>query len=173
MSTKSKLYYLEELADYKIGDEDYDVRGWEVQDSNYIQIGTVANLLVDKDARRVVYLVVEVNTSLPIDCLEGIKVRSIDGAYEFSDNDGDHHLIVPIALAKLDKKNKKVVWEGISGETFAKTPRFSNGSTLDQDFETVVLQRDSRNGLKNQTQQYCRPSFYHNTGLNSLYPKNT
>jgi hypothetical protein len=65
MTDKNKnLYYLHELSDYKVADDYADVRDWEVIDADKRTIGKVDGLLVNKDAERVVYLDVEVDTSL-------------------------------------------------------------------------------------------------------------
>lgn len=65
MPDKNKnLYYLDELQDYKIEDNYCDVRGWEVQDADSRTIGKVDNLLVSKEAERVVYLDVEMDKSV-------------------------------------------------------------------------------------------------------------
>jgi ribosomal 30S subunit maturation factor RimM len=58
------LYYLHELSEYKVADDYADVRDWEVIDADKRTIGKVDGLLVSKEADRVVYLDVEVDTSL-------------------------------------------------------------------------------------------------------------
>lgn len=58
------LYNLDELSDYKVASDDPDVRSWEVRDADNRVIGKVDNLLVNKTARRVVYLDVEVDNTI-------------------------------------------------------------------------------------------------------------
>ncbi len=58
------LFYLEELSDYEVASDYSDVRGWNVIDADKRTIGKVTNLLVSKKEERVVYLDVEVDTTL-------------------------------------------------------------------------------------------------------------
>ncbi len=67
------LQYLDDLSDYKVADEDPDVRGWKVKDINDRTIGKVVSFLVNKEAKRVRYLDVEVDESI---IEEGHKANS-------------------------------------------------------------------------------------------------
>lgn len=133
------LYNLDELSDYKVASEDPDVRSWEVRDADNRVIGKVDNLLVNKAARRVVYLDVEVDKTIidakhdPYGRPQNVEIR------EFLNKDGDNHIIIPIGMVNLDKDNKTVLAHAINHRTFSETKRFHPGSTVNREYETAVL----------------------------------
>lgn len=59
----ANLTPLSELSNFKIVSDDPDVRGWDVLASDNKKIGTVEELMVDSDARRVAYLAVRLTGS--------------------------------------------------------------------------------------------------------------
>lgn len=131
MPDKNKnLYYLDELPDYKIEDNYCDVRGWEVQDADSRTIGKVDNLLVNKEAERVVYLDVEMDKSVAEDEHETSTVAVGNCMYEFLNKDGDNHIIIPAELVRLEEKTRKVICEELTHETFVKTRRFIKGTSI-------------------------------------------
>ena len=141
------LYKIDELSDYKVASEDSDVRSWAVRDADNRVIGKVDNLLVNKVAKRVVYLDVEVDNSIidakhdPYGRPEHIDIR------EFVNKDGENHVIIPIGMVNLDEKNKTVLAHGINHRTFAETKRFSTGNPINREYETVVLDSYNREHL--------------------------
>jgi len=140
MKDKNKnLYYLHELSDYKVADEYADVRDWEVINANKRTIGKVDGLLVNKDAKRVVYLDVEVDASLIEAGHETYAIPADKGVHEFLNEDGENHLIIPIGMVKLDEDNKKVHTDQIDHDTFTKTKRFKKGVDLERSYELIVL----------------------------------
>jgi hypothetical protein len=62
--TNKNLFNLDELSGYKVAKNYNDVRVWDVKDANNRIIGKVDHLLVNKSAERVVYLDIEVDTTL-------------------------------------------------------------------------------------------------------------
>ncbi|MBD0361091.1 MAG: PRC-barrel domain-containing protein, partial [Nitrososphaeraceae archaeon] len=100
------ISYLDELSNYIVAADDYDVRGWKVKDADNLTIGKVDDLLVNKKAERVVYLDVDVDKSLLEDEDDTDKIPAVDGAYGFMNKDGDNHLIIPIGMVRLDEENK-------------------------------------------------------------------
>jgi len=165
MKVKNKnLYYLHELSDYKVADEYADVRDWEVIDADKRTIGKVDGLLVNKEAKRVVYLDVEVDTSLIEPGHEIYAIPANKGVHEFLNEDGEDHLIIPIGMVTLDEDNKKVHTNQIDYNTFAKTKRFKKGVDLERSYELIVLPNyfpgnkfDEENGSDNQF--YNRKEF--------------
>jgi hypothetical protein len=140
MKDKNKnLYYLHELSDYKVADEYADVRDWEVIDADKRTIGKVDGLLVNKEANCVVYLDVEVDTSLIEADHETYATPANKGMHEFLNEDGENHLIIPIGMVTLDEDNKKVHTNQINYTTFAKTKRFKKGVDLERSYELMVL----------------------------------
>ncbi len=139
---------------------DPDVRSWEVRDTDNRVIGTVDNLLVNKDAKRVVYLDIEVDETIidakhdPYGRPNNMDVR------EFVNKDGDTHIIVPIGMVNLDKDNETVVANGINHRTFAETKRYRKGDTINREYEVVVLDSYNRNNLRADEKTYKDDDFY-------------
>ena len=136
---KKNLYYLEELPDYKVASDYYDVRGWDVSDAEDRTIGKVTNLLVDKKDERVVYLDVEVNKALIEVGHKAYQTPTSDGVHGFINKDGDEHLIVPIGMVSLNTEQKKVLTNEIDYSTFAKAKRFKRGGSIDHTYESTLL----------------------------------
>ena len=136
---KKHLYNLDELSDYKISDGYPDVRGWDVKDIDNRMIGKVDNLLVNKDAERVVYLDVEVDGSIidakhdPYGRPAHVEVR------EFVNKDGDNHIIIPIGLVDLNTDSNYVYSDILDHQTFAETKRYRKGDNVHRDYEVQVL----------------------------------
>jgi len=133
------LYYLHELSDYKVADDYADVRDWKVIDADNRTIGKVDGLLVSKEVDRVIYLDVEVDTSLIEAGHETYASPANKDVHEFLNEDGENHLIIPIGVVTLDEENKKVHSKQIDYSTFAKTKRFKNGVDLERSYELMVL----------------------------------
>ena len=140
MSTHEKhLYSLDELSDYKVADGYPDVRGWSVKDADNRIIGKVDNLLVSKEAERVVYVDVDVDQTIidakydPYSNPENPEVR------EFINKEGENHIIIPIGMVDFNESLKHVVTHTVNHRTFAETKRYKKGTTLDRDYEEHVL----------------------------------
>lgn len=147
MAEKRKnLYYLHELSDYKVSSEDPDVRGWDVKDNDNRVIGKVDNLLVNKEREQVVYLDVEVDTSI-IEANHDPYGKSADSeVHEFINKDGEEHIIIPVGLVQVDEDRKFVYTDRVDYQTFAETKRFEKGSPVDRDYEVIVLESYDRFG---------------------------
>lgn len=139
------LYSLDELSDYKVASDDPDVRNWEVRDADNRVVGKVDSLMVNKAAKRVVYLDVEVDKTIidanhdPYGRPENIDIR------EFVNKDGENHVIIPIGMVSLDEKHKIVNAHAINYRTFAETKRYRKGEPLDRQYEEAVLDSYTRN----------------------------
>lgn len=139
------IYYLNELSDYEVADNDKDVRGWKVKDKDGRVIGKVNNLLVNKNTERVVYLDVEVDTTIIEANHELYSSKAKDGTHEFLNKDGENHLIVPIGMAHLNLESEIVFTENIDHRTFAETKRMKKGAPVSRDYEVIVLDSYVRN----------------------------
>jgi len=137
--TNKNLFYLDELSGYKVAENYSDVRGWDVKDANNRTIGKVDHLLVNKIAERVVYLDVEVDTTLIEDGHNTYQDRVSEGVHEFLNKEGENHLIIPIGMATLDEENKLVNTNQIDSSTFAKTKRFRKGDAIYFGYELNVI----------------------------------
>lgn len=140
---EKNLYYLHELSDYKIASDYPDVRGWEVRDAENKLIGKVDNLLVNKKAKRVVYLDVEVDDSILKEGSETLTASASEGVHGFINKDGEDHLIIPIGLVALDEENDVVRASEIGYDTFRNTKRFTKGSIVEPGYELVVYKQYS------------------------------
>jgi len=136
---KKNLYYLHELSDYKVAEDYADVRDWYVIDADKRPIGKVDGLLVNKIAERVVYLDVEVSSSLIEEGHQTYAIPANMGVHEFLNEDGENHLIIPIGMVTLDKENMKVHCSAIDYNTFAKTKRFKKGDDIEKAYELLIL----------------------------------
>ncbi|HSK81301.1 MAG TPA: PRC and DUF2382 domain-containing protein [Thermoanaerobaculia bacterium] len=111
----SGLSPLSSLNDFEVSDNDSDVRGWDVVASDGRKIGDVEELLVDTAARRVRYLVVDVDSSL----------RSGAGQ--------SGHVLIPVEGVRLDDRSNKVLVSSVGS---------TNLSSLSA-YDSSLLQRGS------------------------------
>ena len=137
--TNKNLFNLDELPGYKVAENYNDVRGWNVKDANNRTIGKVDHLLVNKIAERVVYLDVEVDTTLIEEGYNTYQESVSAGVHEFLNKDGENHLIIPIGMATLDEQNKQVTTNHIDSSTFANVKRFKKGDIIDFDYELNTI----------------------------------
>ncbi len=137
--TNKNLFKLDELSGYKVAENYSDVRGWNVKDSNNSIIGKVDDFLVNKTAERVVYLDVEVDTTLIEEGHNTYQESVRAGVHEFLNKDGENHIIIPIGMAVIDEKNKLVTTNQIDSLTFAKTKRFRKGDVIDFNYELNTI----------------------------------
>lgn len=131
------LYYLHDLSDYKV-DSDYpDVRGWNIYGSKGTCIGKVDNLLVNKEAERVVYLDVDAADFVK-DSNAAMAKPASEGVHGFVNKDGEDHLIVPIGMVSLDEDNHRVVCDSLDRDTFSRTKPMRRGTTPSSEYEIDV-----------------------------------
>lgn len=133
------LYYINELSDYKISDGYPDVRGWDVKDIDNRVIGKVDNLLVNKEAERVVYLDVEVDKSIIDSKYDPYGRPNQSDIREFVNKDGENHIIVPIGLVDVNQDSNYIYTDSIDHRTFAETKRYRKGDTINRSYENQVL----------------------------------
>ncbi|TDU34470.1 PRC-barrel domain protein [Gelidibacter sediminis] len=133
------LYYITELSDYKISDGYPDVRGWDVKDIDNRVIGKVDNLLVNKDAERVVYLDVEVDKSIIDSKYDPYGRPNQTDIREFVNKEGENHIIIPIGLVDINEDSDFIYTDIIDHRTFAETKRYRKGDVIDRSYENQVL----------------------------------
>ena len=117
------LYRLHELKDYKVASDDPDVRGWEILDRDNERFGTVKELIVDPEKKKVRYLDVEPSSDL-------------SGA-------GNERLLIPIGVAKLDNDHKIVIVNGVDKDALTSFPLYS-GDVVPRKYEIEVVERFNR-----------------------------
>lgn len=138
-SGERHLYYLNELSDYKIKDEDPDIRNWSLYDSNNQPVGKVDNLLVSKTAEKVKYVDVEVDNSILEEDHEPFAQAGADKPHEYVNRKGDNHLIVPVEMIRVDREKKRAYCDTINRNTFASARRFAKGQPIQKDYEEQIM----------------------------------
>lgn len=145
MSTKDKyLYYLDELSDYKISHKDQDVRGWDIKDRDNRVVGKVDNLLVNKNLEKVVYLDVEVDSSIIEANHDPYGKPANPDVREFINKKGENHIIVPVGMVTIHHDPDYVFTESINYQTFAETKRYETGTPVNREYEENVLNSYNR-----------------------------
>lgn len=154
------LYNLDELSDYKVDSHYSDVRGWSVKDRDNRVIGKVDNLLVNKNLMKVVYLDVEVDSTIIDAQYDPYSESRNTGVKEFVNKEGDTHVIIPIGMIHIHDDHKFVHTESIDHQTFAETKRFSSGDNLDRAYEVDVLDSYKRSHSKQNIDDSHKESSY-------------
>lgn len=119
-----RLVPIDAMSDFRVAEEDPDVRGWSVLGSDGTRVGTVDNLLVDREAMKVRYLDVDVDDEL---------VRSNRG----------HHILVPIGHARLERDQNRIVVGGLESRDLAALPEYTH-EPLTSEYETALRRRFDR-----------------------------
>ena len=167
--TNKNLFNLDELSGYKVAENYSDVRGWDVKDANNRIIGKVDHLLVNKTAERVVYLDVEVDTTVIEEGHETYQNRVSSGVHEFLNKEGENHLIIPIGMVLIDKKNKLVNTNQIDSSTFPKANRFKKGDLIDFEYELNLLRHYRGDNTIHNSNSV--DGFYDRQEFNNTFPQ--
>lgn len=125
-STNERIVPLDTLSDFKVADDDPDVRGWDVLSADGRRIGGVDNLLVDTAAMKVRYLDVEIDDDL-------------------LDRDRDRHVLIPVGYARLDRDDKRVTVDQLNSTDVSTLPAYGHGP-LTRDYENTVRSSWDRGG---------------------------
>ena len=120
MATNEKTSRLQKLkgSDYEIADGEPDIRGWDLKDKEGKHLGKVDELIFDVQARKVRYMVVDLDKNVS------------------TEKTGD--VLVPIGLAELHKTDDDAVLPGVTAEQLISLPRY-NGDTIDSNMENKIL----------------------------------
>ncbi|MBC8984923.1 PRC-barrel domain-containing protein [Pedobacter sp. N36a] len=110
-----KTTYLEELSasDFEVADKQPDINGWEIVDPLGNELGEVEDLIFDSNARKVRYLV----ANLDLEELE-------------SEGNDDYLVLIPIGIIDLDEDEEEVVLPEVSIGFLATLPRYTPGKTI-------------------------------------------
>ncbi len=127
----SNLVRLKESSDFKIVKEDPDVRGWAVLTADNLEVGKVDELIVDTNAMKVRYMVVDLYDDYAADKI-------------------DHYLLLPIGAARLHEKDNKVMVSGIKSTTVLNYPVYRNNEVT-RDYENSIRTYFDRGGIMNTT----------------------
>jgi uncharacterized protein (TIGR02271 family) len=117
---RQRIVPLDDLNDFKVADEDPDVRGWDVVSADGRRIGEVDDLLVDTEGMRVRYLNVEVDKDL-------------------RDNKDHRNILIPIGHARLNEDDDRVHVSSLSSNDVRTFPAYEG--RLDRNYEDTVRSR--------------------------------
>lgn len=131
------LVALKTLKKYKVASTDHDIRGWDVVTSDHRKIGSVDDLIVDREAMRVRYAVIRVD-------------------HKLLDTKSDSHMLLPIAGAALDSDDKRVYLEDIDSERLLTIPPYDH-RRITRGYERVVRDMFRWEGSGDRAE---RPDFY-------------
>src|SRR5688572_19015698 len=103
---------LEELkgSDYKIVDEQPDIKGWSLYDAQHHKLGEVDDLLFDPAARKVRYIIAD-----------------LDG------NDLDieeKEVLIPIGIAELHESEDEVILPNVTASQLSALPEYNDDRDL-------------------------------------------
>lgn len=120
---REKLVPLSTLGKWDVSDGDPDIRGWELRTVSNRQLGTVADLLIDREAGEVVLLDVDIPAS-------------------------DRHTFVPIRLVQIDRARRLVLMDSadLPADTTARNvvEPVADRPLADTDVRTVRYPRSER-----------------------------
>jgi len=104
----TRLNHLEELkgSDYQIVEGTPDIQGWKIVDYTGEKVGKVRDMLFDKEARKVRYIITHLH----------------------ADNDlGDRDVLIPIGKAQLDVSDERVVIPSLTVSQLSSLPSYTEG----------------------------------------------
>lgn len=111
ISTNDRLFYLDNLSDYKVHHNDPDIRDWDVKMRSGARIGKVTGLVADTDKEVVRYVDIELDDEL----ISRASARN---------HDSDHrYTMVPVGMVRVDRDDKDVYISGVTYEQVAGMPR--------------------------------------------------
>jgi len=157
---KNKYYRLQELdhSNFEIVKGEPDIRGWDVRYRNGEKIGSVEELILDAKAKKVRYMVVDLDENELR--LEHRKV------------------LIPIGFAELDKKTDDVLIPNVSVDQLCSLPDYSRNSLLPETerkissvfgrkvkIEPVTTVKQER--TINETEDDIDPDFYSHEHYNT------
>lgn len=111
------LHRLSELDDYEVADENPDIRGWALIGPDDGKLGTVDELIVDPDLKKVRYIDVNVDDSI-------ISTE-------------DRHILIPIGAASLHESDNLVIVHGLDKEKVKYFPVY-NGEKITRHLEYEI-----------------------------------
>ena len=132
----NRLQRLNDLKDYKVAENDTDIRGWNIYSGNGEIFGKVDELIVDTNNDTVRYLDVELTD-------------------EFSGKKGNH-ILLPIGMARLEEDKEHVIAENLQTMVIAECPRYTGGPV------TRAYEKDIRTRLSGDTIRETGDNFYDN-----------
>jgi uncharacterized protein (TIGR02271 family) len=110
---------LSDLSDFKVAENEPDIRGWKVRSSDSREVGKVKDLIADTGSMKIRYLDIELDK-------KSLDLRD------------DRRVLVPIGAARLNDDDDLVLINRASSE-FTTLPEYS-GEGIDRGYEDRVRQ---------------------------------
>lgn len=145
----NKTHHLEALnhSDYKIAENQPNIDDWKILNSTDQKVGEVEDMLFDKTALKVRYIVTNLKKG---DILEE-----------------DKKVLIPIGKARLDKKKKNVLVPNITRAQLTALPKYRKGEDLKQEDEFAIRNAFSGAGATGDSVgAYNRETFYKHEDFN-------
>lgn len=124
-TTTHHLVAMHDLHGYKVASGDPDVRKWDVLGRDGRKLGKVHDLIVDKEARRVRYLDVDLDREL------------------LTGGDRHRHVLMPVGAARLDRDHDHVLIDQLDATEATLLPEYRH-ERLDREWETELRRRFDR-----------------------------
>jgi sporulation protein YlmC with PRC-barrel domain len=142
---------LQELgeSDFEIVDGQPDIRGWDVKNASGETIGEVEELILDAQARKVRYMVVELD----------------DDALDLED---DRTVLIPIGIAQLHEEDDDVLLQNVTIEQLKQLPEYDE-DRLDDEVERAICTTLGRSTTTSDAGAYTHDSaFYQHEHFNEV-----
>ena len=141
---KKKYNRLQELdhSNFEIVKEEPDIRGWDVRYMTGQKLGSVEELIIDAQEKKVRYMIVDLDQN---------ELKLVH-----------RKILIPIGLAELDKKEDDVLIPNISLEQLSRLPEYEKdnlnpvverriSSTLGREMHEAELAETTTSHVKNET----------------------
>lgn len=148
-SDNNKTHHLEELnhSDYKVAENQPNIDDWKILNSTDQKVGVVEDLIFDKKAMKVRYIITNLKKG---DLL-----------------DDDKKVLIPIGQARLDKRNKKVIIPNITKAQLTTLPKYRIADDLNQEDELAIRNAFTGAGATGDTVgAYNKETFYDHEDFN-------
>jgi hypothetical protein len=125
-------------SDYKIVDEQPDIKGWTLYDSQHRKLGEVDDLLFDAEARKVRYIIAD-----------------LDG----NDLDLDEkEVLIPIGIAELHESEDEVILPGVTASQLNALPEYNDRELTAAD-ENIIFAAFSDSETVTSSDRYNHAHF--------------
>lgn len=145
---EEKSNHLDELNSshyYEIAEGQPDITRWNIMDETGKKIGTVRDLLFDKEDKKVRYIVTNLK--------EGILEE-------------DRRVLIPIGKARLKTEDKRVVVPQVTRGNLSKLPDYSSTKDMTTEDERTIRTVFATEGTAQETGAYDRSRFYEHEDFN-------